>query len=78
MVFNVLEPALTRYISLREDLEGFLRDKYGQDHPNFDFEVEHDCDRWTFEAPEKVNDKDILRLIDELQAKGQPGQVAGY
>ena len=40
MVFNVLEPALTRYIAVGNDLETFLKGKYGRDYPDFEFEVE--------------------------------------
>ncbi|CAO2655111.1 Nn.00g101750.m01.CDS01 [Neocucurbitaria sp. VM-36] len=62
MVLNVIEPAQTRYIPLAGDLENFLRDKYGEAHPDYDFNVEHVCDRWTFEAPEKIDPVEILSV----------------
>ena len=40
MVLNVIEPAQTRYITLAEDLEEFLKDKFGKDHPNYDYKIE--------------------------------------
>ena len=40
MVLNVIEPAQTRYIPLAEDLEAFLRGKYGEAYPEYDFNVE--------------------------------------
>lgn len=40
MVLNVIEPAQTRYIPLAEDLEIFLRDKFGEVYPGYDFNVE--------------------------------------
>ena len=72
MVLNVIEPAQTRYILAAEDLENFLKEKFGNENPDYDFKVEvrdkikprpsaqltvaqHVCDRWTFEAPEKVD-----------------------
>ncbi|KAH6870498.1 hypothetical protein BKA58DRAFT_385178 [Alternaria rosae] len=70
MVLNVIEPTHTRYILAAEDLENFLKGKFGDEHPNYDFKVEHVTDRWTFEAPEKVDSKEILNLIDEIEARG--------
>ncbi|EMD58256.1 hypothetical protein COCSADRAFT_49934, partial [Bipolaris sorokiniana ND90Pr] len=51
-VLNIIEPAQTRYILAAEDLENFLKEKFGEGNPDYDFK--HVCDRWTFEAPEKV------------------------
>ncbi|RYN16542.1 hypothetical protein AA0119_g11917 [Alternaria tenuissima] len=70
MVLNVIEPAQTRYILAAEDLENFLREKFGDENPDCDFKVEHVTDRWTFEAPEKVDPEEILNLIDEIEARG--------
>ncbi|CAN9387704.1 unnamed protein product [Alternaria alternata] len=70
MVLNVIEPAQTRYILAAEDLENFLKDKFSDEYPDYDFKVEHVCDRWTFEAPEKVDPEDILNLIEEIEARG--------
>ena len=38
-VLNVIEPVQTRYIVLAEDLENFLREKYAETHPNYNFEI---------------------------------------
>ncbi|KAF1846864.1 uncharacterized protein K460DRAFT_402234 [Cucurbitaria berberidis CBS 394.84] len=67
MVLNVIEPVQTRYIPLAEDLEKFLRAKYEQEYPSYEFNVEHVCDRWTFEAPEKIEEEEITRLIEEIE-----------
>lgn len=40
MVRNVLDPAQTGYIVAAEDLEAFLKEKYGKTHPNFQYNVE--------------------------------------
>jgi hypothetical protein len=40
MVLNVIEPAQTRYILAAEDLENFLREKFGDENPDYDFKVE--------------------------------------
>ncbi|KAF5845883.1 hypothetical protein GGP41_008353 [Bipolaris sorokiniana] len=87
MVLNIIEPAQTRYILAAEDLENFLKEKFGEGNPDYDFKVEvcdkikkdkpgswltvaqHVCDRWTFEAPEKV-DPLYRNLIDEIEARG--------
>ncbi|KAF2687943.1 hypothetical protein K458DRAFT_428742 [Lentithecium fluviatile CBS 122367] len=69
MVFNVLDPAQTRYIVNEEDLESFLKEKYGKEHPDFDYNIEHVCDRWTFEAPEQVEEDEIRRLIDDIEKR---------
>ncbi|KAF2244764.1 hypothetical protein BU26DRAFT_568764 [Trematosphaeria pertusa] len=69
MVLNVIEPAHSRYIPLAELLEDFLKEKFGKDYPDYDYNIEHVCDRWTFEAPEKVDEEEILRLIDEIESK---------
>ena len=40
MVLNVIPLAQTGYITCEEPLEAFLRQKYGNDYPDFDFEVQ--------------------------------------
>ena len=40
MVLNVIEPTQTRYILAAEDLENFLKGKFGDEHPDYDFKVE--------------------------------------
>jgi hypothetical protein len=40
MVLNVIEPAQTRYILAAEDLENFLKEKFGDENPDYDFKVE--------------------------------------
>lgn len=35
MVLNGIEPAQMRYITLAEDLEGFLKEKYRKDYNNY-------------------------------------------
>jgi hypothetical protein len=39
MVLNVIEPAQTGYIALAEDLEEFLKEKFGKEHPDFDYDI---------------------------------------
>jgi hypothetical protein len=40
MVLNVIETSQTRYILDADDLESFLKRKFGQHYPNYDFKVE--------------------------------------
>jgi hypothetical protein len=46
MVLNVLDPAHTRYIVRGEELEEYLKEKYGNEYPEFDFKVEVECSLW--------------------------------
>jgi hypothetical protein len=43
MVLNVIEPAHARYIGLETDLEIFLKEKYGKEHPDYDYNIEVGC-----------------------------------
>jgi hypothetical protein len=45
MVLNVIEPAHARYIGLEADLEIFLKEKYGKEHPDYDYNIEVGCAR---------------------------------
>jgi CDP-diacylglycerol pyrophosphatase len=40
MVLNVIEPAQTRYILAAGDLENFLKEKFSDEYPDYDFKVE--------------------------------------
>lgn len=40
MVDNALETQQSRYFNVREELEEFLKKRYDQSHPGYDFQIE--------------------------------------
>lgn len=39
MVLNVIDPVHSRYIIEEDDLEKFLKDKFGKDYPDYNYDI---------------------------------------
>jgi len=65
LVYNVLPKNVSRYIVTSRVLNSFLQERYGK---SIDFQVTHRNERWTFWAPEMVDEEGIKEYIDKLQA----------
>ncbi|KUJ15958.1 uncharacterized protein LY89DRAFT_735100 [Mollisia scopiformis] len=63
---NVLDPQYSRYINLREELEAYLTEKYGE---GIDFKVFHESDRWSFVTPQKLTKKEVKTLTSDIMTK---------